>query len=179
MDGYYLHTGLDHFLERLPLKFHAECMDETPLNYEGFLWVMTGDPRQVTEIRIGPSGLRILSGMYHACAALAAEGIDLIIDDVVFDSRILRAAVDALHSFKVLFVGVRCPFEIALQRETERGDRDKGLVRAHFHKVHNHGNYDLEVDTSILTPLECANRIKDRLLFGPEPDAFQRLYEAR
>jgi hypothetical protein len=35
--------------------------------------------------------------------------------------------------------------------------------------------YDVEVDTSRLSPEECANAIRQRLESGPPPSAFQRL----
>ena len=41
--------------------------------------------------------------------------------------------------------------------------------------VHAHDIYDLEVDTSILTAMECAEQIKERLLNGSPPNAFQQL----
>ena len=113
--------------------------------------------------------------MHAAAAALASKGNDVIIDDVIFDTRVLKEAVNTLHAFNALFVGVRCPFEIAEQREQARGNRTQGLVKAHFNLVHSHGIYDFEVDTSILTAMECAIQIKNRLQNGTPPDALQRL----
>ncbi len=175
LDGYYLHTGIDHFLERMPERLHVVSDGKKPTVAEGFLWICPDGSERVSEMRIGPAGLRLLAGMYHAYAALAVAGNDLIIDDVVFDSRVLHEAVNILHTFNVLFVGVRCPFEIAEQREKKRGDRTQGLVKAHYDLVHSHGIYDLEVDTSSFTAMECANQIKHRVINGPAPDAMRRL----
>jgi len=175
MDGYYLHTGIDHFLERAPKKIHVFSDGENPSSAEGFLWVVPEGGNRVSEIRIGPAGFRLRKGIYCAVAALAQAGNDLIIDDVVHDSKVLREAVHILHTFNILFVGVRCPIEVAEQRERERGNRREGLVRAHYDLVHSHGIYDLEVDTSTLTPKECANQIKHRVQNGPAPDAMRRL----
>ncbi len=63
----------------------------------------------------------------------------------------LSVAVNALYTFNVLFVGVRCPFEVAERRERERGDRMPGLVESDYDHVHAHGIYDFEVDTSLLS----------------------------
>lgn len=41
--------------------------------------------------------------------------------------------------------------------------------------VHDPGIYDLEVDTSVLSPEECAQAIRDCLDKGPAPTAIQRL----
>ena len=165
------------FLERVPPKFHVYSEEENPSAAEGILWVLSEGGQRVSEIRIGPAGFRLRTGIYRAVAALATAGNDLIIDDVVHDSRVLREAVHILQPFNVLFVGVRCPFEVAEQRERERSDRRQGLVEAHYDLVHSHGVYDLEVDTSTLTPMECANQIKHRLRNGPAPDALRRLRE--
>lgn len=175
MDEYYIHTGLDHYLERIPEKMNVLSDGNNPSSADGFLWVVLQGDRRVSEIRIGPVGFRILKGMYHAAAALVSTGNDLILDDVIFDPDVLKEAVNALHPFHVLFVGVRCPLEIAEQREKERGDRMLGLVKSDYDRVHMHGIYDFEVDTSVLSAMECAIQIKNRLLNGPAPDAFRRL----
>ena len=175
MDDYYIHTGIDHYLERVPEKFHMASEDKNLPVFDGLTWISPDGGKHVSEICIGPKALRLFSGMYHAYAALVTAGNNIIIDDVVFDSQVLNEAVKVLHGFRVLFVGVRCSLEVAEQREQLRGDRTLGLVKAHYDLVHSHGTYDLEVDTSILSPMECAKLIKDRLNNGPDPDAFQRL----
>jgi chloramphenicol 3-O phosphotransferase len=175
MDDCYIHTGIDHFLDRFPDKFSVRSDGINPPTNEGLLWIFPDNGDILTEIRIGPVGFRLWTGVYHAAAALARIGNNIIIDDVVFDSRVLQEAVNTLYPLNPLFVGVYCPFEVADQREQARGDRVLGLVKAHYDLVHAHGIYDLEVDTSILTPLECANQIKQRVQNGPAPDAFKRL----
>jgi len=40
MDGYYLHTGIDHFLERAPKKIHVFSDGGNPSSAEGFLWTL-------------------------------------------------------------------------------------------------------------------------------------------
>lgn len=175
MEGYYIRTGIDHVLEAAPDTIHAMSDGHNPSTTEGFLWVFPHGDTHVSEIRLGPAALRLCAGMYGAAAALATTGNDVIIDDVVFDSRVLEAAVTTLHPFNVLFVGVLCPMDVAEERERARGDRVQGLVNAHYHRVHAHGMYDLDIDTSILTPIDCATQIKERLLKGPAPNAVQRL----
>ena len=44
-------------------------------------------------------------------------------------------------------------------------------------EVHKPGIYDLEVDTSLLSPQECAEEIRQRLAEGPPGTAFQQLAE--
>jgi chloramphenicol 3-O phosphotransferase len=54
---------------------------------------------------------------------------------------------------------VHCPLAVAEQREQERGDRIVGTVRGQHALVHTFRNYDLDVDTSVATPEECAEAI--------------------
>ena len=176
MEGYYIATGIDHFLDAAPEKIHSSSDGVNPAAADGFLWVYPNGDERVSELRLGPVALRFWAGMHGAAAALATTGNDVIIDDVIFDPRVLEEAVNTLHTFNVLFVGVRCPLEIAEQREQARGNRTHGLVKAHYDLVHSHGMYDLDVDTSILTAMECAIQIKDRLQNGAPPDALQRLH---
>jgi chloramphenicol 3-O phosphotransferase len=118
---------------------------------------------------------RVVSGMHHCTATLASLGNNVILDSVAFGER-LAECVTVLHTLPVLFVGVRCPLHIAQQRELARGDRTPGQAANQIHLVHAHGVYDLEVDTSVLSSLECAHLIKRRLETGPQPTAFRQLY---
>jgi chloramphenicol 3-O phosphotransferase len=59
-------------------------------------------------------------------------------------------------------VGVFAPFEVLEARERERGDRMIGLARWQYERVHRDMTYDLEIDTSSPTPMECAELIKRR-----------------
>ncbi len=179
LDEYYIHTGLDHYLERVPDKFNLVAAGTNPSAVERLLWVTPDGGQHISEIRIGAAGLRLFSGMYHAYAALAAAGNHLIVDDVIFDGRVLLEAARILCPLRPLFVAVKCPYEVAERREQERGDRFLGLVKAHYSIVHAHGMYDLEVDTSVLTPMECASKIKERLQHGPAPEALARLQESQ
>ena len=58
-----------------------------------------------------------------------------------------------------LWVGVHCPLAIAEQRERERGDRLVGTVRGQHALVHAFRTYDIDVDTSVATPQQCAEAI--------------------
>ena len=175
MDGYLIHTGIDHFIERLPRNFFVGHDGIDPPPAVGELWISEKGGGRLIEIRVGSVGYKVIAGIYQAVAGLARSGNDVIVDDVIYDPLVLKSAVVALHTCNVLFVGVRCPVDVAEQRERDRGDRMPGLVTAHIDLVHAHGIYDLEVDTSVLTAMECAEQIKERLLNRPPPNAFQHL----
>ena len=129
--------------------------------------------------RLGPVALRLLTGMYQAIGAWAAAGVDVVVDDVIYDVRVLRAAVHALAALPVLFVAVRCPLAVAEQRERDRGDRAPGGARVFHGLVHplvaTHGRYDLEIDTAAYSPQAGAARIRAALLTGPPGRAFSEL----
>ena len=149
METPYLHMGIDHFLSCVPptdsLVTEVDgqvTTDFFQVVYEGrttasIAAVQRGEAEYpdgvLAEVRIGPGGLKLLAGMYRSIAALAAAGIDVIVDDVLHDRRVLMAAVEALRDAPVLFVGLRLPRELAERRERERGDRGprrrRGVLR--------------------------------------------------
>jgi chloramphenicol 3-O phosphotransferase len=190
MDAPYVYTGIDH-TPRVHKKFHAVSDGINPATFDYFLLVYGGGSVRtetegeggeiiyaggpITEVRIGPGGLRLLAGMYRSIAALAAAGIDVVVDDVIYDQRVLKAAVDALFDSPVLFVGLRLPLAEAERRERERGDRGPGGAAAWYELVHAHGIYDLELDTSVASPMECAQKIKMALENGHPRRAFRQL----
>ena len=100
--------------------------------------------------------------------------------------EILPNCARQLAGLPVLFVGVRCPIEEIMKRRNQAG-REGGYVVGTDdepvpppvvlwqREVHIPGIYDLEVDTSLLSPEECAEVIRRRLEDGPSPSAFQQL----
>jgi chloramphenicol 3-O phosphotransferase len=66
---------------------------------------------------------------------------------------------DALAAANPLWVGVRCPLAIAGQRERERGDRIVGTARGQHAQLHAFRQYDVDIDTSVAAPRQCAEEI--------------------
>jgi chloramphenicol 3-O phosphotransferase len=130
---------------------------------------------RVTEVRFGDLGKQVLRGMRRAIAAFAAEGNNVIIDDLMFEPAFLFDYVEVLAGFDVLFVGVRCPIDVVNAREAKRPGRFPGTATSHFDVVHTHCVYDVEVDTGFATPRQCAEQIIARLNTGEPNDAFDRL----
>lgn len=172
----YVHTGIDQFLGNRSQHLLVYSDGREPAEAEGWLAIFRDDA--LIEVRIGPVALRLITGMYQAIAAFAAAGNNTIVDDVIYDQRVLAAAVAALHHFPVWFVGLRCPLEVVEQRERQREERRAPGGARFFHaRVHAHRLYDLEVDTAAHTPEECARQIKQHLQTGPAPNAFRRLHQ--
>ncbi|MDQ4077018.1 MAG: chloramphenicol phosphotransferase [Chloroflexota bacterium] len=160
LDEPYLDAGIDRFLWMLPKRYL-----EPPLWNE-----ILG-----LAVQAGPLGHQLMSGMHHAIAALSRAGNNVIADHVLVEPQWLQECATLFSDLPAYFVGVRCPIEVVEQRERERRDRTLGQARAQYPLVHAHRIYDLEVDTSLATPEECAQQIKQRLQNGTPPVAFKRL----
>lgn len=126
-------------------------------------------------IESGSAFKRLMAGVHETIAAFALQGNSIIFDHVLLEQEWLLDCLRLLEGVEVLFVGIRCPIEVVEQRERNRSNRFLGQARGHFDIVHAHGIYDLEVDTSVLTPEEAALRIAERAKNGPPGDAFDRL----
>jgi chloramphenicol 3-O phosphotransferase len=148
----WLHVSLDTFLDMLPERFHDDP--------EAFFWRTEVDAEGVEQIEIetGPIGRRFLSGMRQAIAAMARAGNNLIVDDVILDHGLIEYD-ELLAGFVFFKVGVRAPLAVLEERERSRGDRQPGLARWQFPRVHAGARYDLEIDTSLADPATCAMRI--------------------
>ncbi|MBZ9857629.1 chloramphenicol phosphotransferase [Mesorhizobium sp. CA13] len=147
----FLHVQMDTFIEMLPetLQDHADGF-----SYETVL----RDGKPAVVISAGPVGARTLLGMRHAIAAMAGQRNNIIVDDVLCDGEMPQYR-RLLSAFELFLVGVFAPLEVLEARERQRSDRMPGLARWQYERVHKGMDYDLEVDTSRLTPLECARRI--------------------
>jgi chloramphenicol 3-O-phosphotransferase len=133
--------------------------------------------------------LRAVQAGFTACiAALASQGNNVIVDDVICEpfsdpgtqsplttQELLYQRVRTLHTFDLLYVKVACPIPIVEQREQTRGNRTLGLASFQFQRVHQDSLYDIEVDTSQHTPDTCAAQILAALARTRSPRAFQTM----
>lgn len=129
---------------------------------------------------LGTEGLdvalrRTRMGFHRSIAAMAEAGNDVVVDHVLSEPWRLLDCLTVLRPEDVLFVGVHCPPDELARRELARGDRPQGLAAHQYDLVHGHGDYDLECDTSVASPRECAQQIKEFLPYRPSPTAFTRL----
>jgi chloramphenicol 3-O phosphotransferase len=149
-----LHVAMDAFLAMLP-----EAMFGHP---DGLIFETVeeqGMPSVI--IRAGPVLERAMGGMRHAIAAMAAQGNNLVVDDVMTREGQDREYRVLLSGFDVRLVGLFAPLDVLEARERQRGDREIGLARWQYDRVHRGVVYDLEIDTTVTSPLENAQRIRD------------------
>jgi chloramphenicol 3-O phosphotransferase len=147
----FLHVAMDTFIQMLPLKMIGDP--------QGLTFATREDGgRPSVEIGTGPVVDRTLRGMRHAVRALAAQGNDLVVDEVMFGAEDAEYRA-LLTDFDLRFVGLFAPLDVLEARERRRGDREIGLSRWQYERVHNGLAYDLEIDTTATTPKENARRI--------------------
>jgi chloramphenicol 3-O phosphotransferase len=170
--GLWMNLGVDRFMQM------------TPARYLPGIGLRPGGERQDIE----PLVPILYSAMYESIAAHSRLGLNVVVDVGHHDAYaiprgILADCARRLNGLPVLFVGVRCPIEIIMQRRRDTGwsaasTGDSPVpdpIRLWQREVHIPGIYDLEVDTSSLSPNECAELIRQHLEYGPAPSAFQRL----
>ncbi|UCH43826.1 MAG: hypothetical protein JSW16_04630 [Dehalococcoidales bacterium] len=131
------------------------------------------------------------AAMYESIAVHSRLGLNVVTDvghHGAIHPGILQKSARQLEDLPVLFVGVRCPIKEIMKRRNQAG-RESGYVVGTDddpvplpvvlwqEEVHKPGIYDLEVDTSLLSPQECAEEIRQRLVEGLPGTAFQRLAE--
>jgi chloramphenicol 3-O phosphotransferase len=150
----FLYVAMDAFLDMLPDKLFGQP--------EGLVFETAwAQDKPCIIIRSGPVVDQAMRGMRHAVAAMAAQGNNLIVDEVMTDVTQEKEYRALLSPFDVRFVGLFAPLDVLEARERARGDREIGLARWQYDRVHRGITYDLEIDTSLATPSESACMIRD------------------
>lgn len=105
----------------------------------------------------------------RSVAMFSDRGVNLIVDDVLYQRSVERDCLQVLVGYPVLFVGVKCPLDELERRERERGDRKPGQARAQLEYVHKFDVYDVEVDSERDKLDVSVRRIVDALRRGDFP----------
>ncbi len=127
----------------------------------------------------------LYAALYESIAAHSRAGLNVVVDVGHHDPEILADCARRLVGLPVLVVGVRCPIEVIMERRNAapvgryaQGSDDDQVpepVARWQDAVHVPGVYDLELDTSVLSPAECADAIRRRLADGVPATAVVRL----
>jgi chloramphenicol 3-O phosphotransferase len=172
-DGVWMNLGVDHFMAMTPARYHPG------------IGLRPGGERPDLE----PLIVTLYQAMYESIAAHSRLGLNVVVDVGHHDAyatsrRILTLCARILRDLPVLFVGVRCPLAIILERRRATGypagEDDMPVpppILRWQEQVHLPGVYDLEVDTSLLSADACAAAIRHHLDHGPAASAFRRLGE--
>ena len=147
------------------------CIDDYLRAFQKGLW----DKQEIVQ----PAWPSIIAGFHAAAAAIARAGNLVIVDDVLEEEPPwIENLLRLFEGLEVVFVGVHCPLKELERRESERDDRRAGMARLQLKQVHSRAIYDIEVDTSVLSPEECGAIITDYLNSERHPTAFERLRES-
>jgi chloramphenicol 3-O phosphotransferase len=169
-DGVWMNLGVDRFMAMTPARYHPG------------IGLRPGGEAPDLE----PLIIVLYQAMYESIAAHSRLGLNVVVDIGHHDAyatprAILPMCARLLHDLPVLFVGVRCPLEVILDRRRATGylaDIDATVpppIRRWQEEVHIPGIYDLEVDTSQLSVEACAAAIRHHLDHGPPPFACRKL----
>ena len=171
-EGVWMNLGVDRF------------MQATPARYLPGIGLRPGGERQDIE----PLVPILYRAMYESVAVHSRLGLNVVMDVGHHDAYaiprgILADCAQRLAGLPVLFVGVHCPLEVIMERRRKTGWSAENSADAPVpnpillwqREVHIPGIYDLEIDTSVLNPSECAEVIRQHLAHGSVPSAFQRM----
>lgn len=177
-DGPWMNLGVDVFARAV-----------TPPRYQPGMGLRPGGERSDIEAFI-PA---LYAAFYDSVAAHSRHGLNVVVDVDQHDAysvprRTLPDAARRLAGLPALLVGVRCPLHVIMRRRANSNAgrdsesapfvdyaSDPEPVLRWQEEVHRPGIYDLEIDTSVLSPEQCANVIRERLGGGPEPTALARI----
>lgn len=168
------HISLDQFRDGMAARFRGMNARAGEPGARGLNVVPVADGKR-TALRFGDVGRNTLRGMRRAVAAFAATGIDVVVDDLLLEPAFLADYLLALRGLAVTFVGVYCDLATVSAREAERPGRFPGTAAAHWATVHDGCRYDVEVDTALLTPRQCAERVLAAVAEARRPTAFEQL----
>jgi len=115
-------------------------------------------------VAVGDRFRLLENAWYQGLAAIARDDVGVIIDEVFLGGRESQDRLrSALSDLRVVWVGVRCDLEVAVAREVARPERTEGMASSQEMIVHEGVQYDLQVDTTTNSALECATTIADYL----------------
>ena len=151
----WLVLGIDDFNDLLPPQWVRAGGHEGTHGGDG----LTVDPGASPPVKVGELGQRLFAAYRRTAALWAAQGFDVVVDDVCFDEAAVRDWEAALAGVDVTWVAVRCAADTLDRRESARGDRLLGLGRALATEVHRWAPVDMELDTSHATLDELCGQL--------------------
>ena len=153
----------------------------TPPRYQPGVGLRPGEERH-TAAPIVPV---LYAALYDSIAAHSRAGLHVVVDVGHHDPTVFSECARRVAGLPVLLVGVRCPLPVIMERRNASppgryvtGTDEVAVpepVRRWQDAVHTPGIYDLEVDTSVLSPAECAEMIRRQLASDEQATAAARL----
>jgi chloramphenicol 3-O phosphotransferase len=172
LDYPFVRLDIDDFLEMFPERYQG-------LGDRAQLGILQTDDPQGPGVSLGRFGEMFVAGFHHALAAFARQGNKLIVVHLLLDRSWLVQCIELLSEYRILFVGVNCEPGTLDQRELQRCNRSQGFARRHNEVVHSFMSYDMFIDTTRPSPLECAEMVRDKMMEPRSESAVQWRLRAR
>lgn len=106
--------------------------------------------------------------MYHTARLFSDMGKNVLIDGILVEREQIRPhyqqLLDIMKDAPLDIIEVYCPLEICRQRNIQRGDRYETQSEEQAALMAKDIRYSMKVDTSLLTPAECAEKIVKTLI---------------
>ena len=185
-NDFYLRFGIDQFMGGVfPSKFghHGERCREgyyrEPLD--------KNDPEGTLRWYFAENGWRAVETLHEWAAAASRTGCNIVLDHLMMtDPPMLQDCIWRLEGLPVLFVTVKPPYEVLMERVASRPmaehpeaakDGNEGIKRAiealhrlrpwFYQSVYANDCYDLVIDTTQHDPESVCTLIEKRLAEGP------------
>lgn len=101
--------------------------------------------------------------MYHTARLYSDMGKNVLIDGILVEREEIKPhyqqMTEILKDNPLDVVEVYCPLEICRKRNLLRGNRYETQSDEQYHLMAENIAYSMKVDTSVLSPSECADRI--------------------
>ncbi len=112
------------------------------------------------QVMVGTAFQLLDNAWSYGIAAMVRAGARVIVDEVFLGgAKSQQRWETALDGLEVLWVAVRCDLKVASARELARGNRVQGMAEKQAEIVHKGVHYDLEVNTTTFSSLECAQNV--------------------
>ena len=173
-DGIWMHIGMDLHIQATPPRYKPG-VGLRPMRPED-----VGDvDGRVSHVELVDAVPALYASLYGSAAVHARNGLNVVMDVYHHDNYCkplgtLGIAKRELAGLPTLFVGVNAPLDVIWERRSQtwgqhREAVDDDVRRAvEMHDVAARAlSYDIELDTSELSPDECVGRIAERLADGP------------
>lgn len=171
LDGIWMHIGMDLHIQATPPRYKPG-VGLRPIRHEDVGGRVTYDDL----VDAVPA---LYASLYGSAAAHARNGLNVVMDIYHHDNYskpldTIGIAKRELNGLPTLFVGVNAPVDVIWERRGQTWGQQRQSVHDDVRRaVERHDaaarslTYDIELDTSVLSPDECVDRIARRLADGP------------
>ena len=173
-DGIWMHLGMDLHIQATPPRYKPG-VGLRPVRPED----VRGHDGRVSYDELVDAVPALYASLYGSAAAHARHGLNVVMDVYHHDEYpkpldTLGIAKRELAGLPVLFVGVNAPLDVIWDRRARTWGQDRDSVGDDVRRavdLHDAAaralRYDLELDTSELSPEACVDRLARRLAEGP------------